>query len=148
MAVEHLSVRPDPAGGPHRYRIDVRGHQVVVDQPEPLGSDTAPTPTELWIMGLASCVAFYAGRYCQRHGIDPTGLVVDTDWVMADDRPARVARIDVRLTPPPALPAERLPALLAVSRRCTVHNSLEQTPSVTVGAVVRGQYDPDGRAVD
>jgi uncharacterized OsmC-like protein len=133
-----MRVRPDPAGGPQRYLIGVRDHEIAVDQPAPLGEDTAVTPTELWVAGLASCVAFYAGRYCQRHGVDPTGLVVDTDWAMAEDRPARVARIDVRIIPPPALPAERVPALLAVASHCTVHNSLEQTPAVTVGTVLAG----------
>lgn len=133
--VERMSVRADGGHGSQRYVIAIRGHEIAVDQPEPLGGDSAPTPTELWVAGLASCVAFYAGRYCQRHDIDPTGLAVHTDWVMSADRPARVARIDVRITPPSALPAERVPALLAVANHCTVHNSLEHIPAVTVGTV-------------
>ena len=51
-----------------RFAIDVRGHTLLVDQPaEAGGTDTAPTPTELFIAGLASCVAFYARRYAARH---------------------------------------------------------------------------------
>jgi putative redox protein len=42
-----------------RFSIDIRGHVVNVDQPAYAGgTDTAPTPTELFVAGLASCVAF------------------------------------------------------------------------------------------
>ncbi|MET8897007.1 OsmC family protein [Streptomyces albogriseolus] len=46
------------------YTVDVRGHRLRVDQPlDAGGTDTAPTPTELFAASLATCVAFYAGRY-------------------------------------------------------------------------------------
>jgi putative redox protein len=50
--------------GDDRFAIDVRGHEIVVDQPvDAGGQDTAPTPTELFVASLAGCVAFYARRY-------------------------------------------------------------------------------------
>jgi hypothetical protein len=40
------------------YEVSVRGHQVIVDQPTDAGGqDTAPTPTELFVASLATCVA-------------------------------------------------------------------------------------------
>ena len=46
------------------YEVAVRGHRVLVDQPADAGGeDSAPTPTELFVASLATCVAFYAGRY-------------------------------------------------------------------------------------
>ena len=124
-----------PAGG-RKYVVGVRGHQILVDQPVDLGgNDTGPTPTELFVAGLASCVAFYAGSFLHRHGIAADGMRVDVDWELSETRPARVEHIDVTLTPPTTLPAARWPALLAVARHCTVHNSLEQTPEVSVELV-------------
>jgi hypothetical protein len=38
----------------------------------------------------------------------------------------------LQITPPPAMPAERMPALLAVARACTVHNTLEHAPTVRI----------------
>ncbi|MGA5016447.1 OsmC family protein [Streptomyces griseoincarnatus] len=59
------------------YTVDVRGHRLRVDQPlEAGGTDTAPTPTELFAASLATCVAFHAGRYLHRHGLPRTGLRV------------------------------------------------------------------------
>jgi putative redox protein len=60
--------------GGDRFRIRGRGHEIDVDQPVgDGGEDTAPTPTELFVAGLASCVVFYARRYLARHGLSATG---------------------------------------------------------------------------
>ncbi|MFE9095903.1 OsmC family protein [Streptomyces sp. NPDC007264] len=115
------------------YAVDVRGHRILVDQPtEAGGADSAPTPTELFAASLATCVAFYAGRYLHRHGLDRAGLRVRTEYTMATDRPARVAAVRVTVVPPPGLPDERRAALLAVASHCTVHNTLQQPPEVDI----------------
>ena len=119
--------------GGERYDIEVRGHHLAVDQPaEAGGEDFAPTPVELFVASLAGCIAYYAGRYLARHGFDRKGLVVRAGYTMAGDRPARVAAIRVAVHPPDGFPAERVAALTAVVKRCTVHNSLEQPPDVVV----------------
>jgi uncharacterized OsmC-like protein len=47
--------------GGDRFVLEVRGHQLYVDQPrEAGGSDAGPTPTELFVASLAGCVGFYA----------------------------------------------------------------------------------------
>src|SRR5450759_5286628 len=69
MRVEHR--------GDDKFDINIRGHVVRVDQPvKDGGEDTAPTPTELFIASLASCVAFYARRYRARHDLPTDGLAV------------------------------------------------------------------------
>jgi putative redox protein len=119
--------------GGDRYAVQVREHQLIVDQPANAGgTDLGPTPVELFVASLASCVAHYTGGFLARHHICREGLRVDTSWQMSQDRTARVASITLQITPPPALPPERLPALLAVARACTVHNSLERTPDVCI----------------
>lgn len=142
---ETITVRPDTGGtGGDRYMIHTRGHQIPVDQPiEDGGADTAPTPTELFVAGLVSCVAFYAGRYLTRHGIDRTGLSVTAGWTMATGRPARVGRVDITITPPAALPGDRIPALLAVASHCTVHNSLGMPPEVSISMTPDGPRERD-----
>ena len=124
-------LRVEHRGG-DKFAIGIRGHVVTVDQPEEVGGeDTAPTPTELFVAGLASCVAFYARRYLRRHHLDDAGLVVEASYRMGE-KPARVSGVDIEVLPPPSLPADRRDAFLAVARHCTVHNSLELPPEVTV----------------
>ncbi|WP_155056044.1 OsmC family protein [Streptomyces blattellae] len=115
------------------YEVDIRGHRVLVDQPmEAGGRDTAPTPVELFAASLATCVAFYAGRYLHRHKLPRTGLRVRTEFTMAFDRPARVDTVRIVITPPPALSAQRHAAMLAVASHCTIHNTLRRPPEVDI----------------
>jgi uncharacterized OsmC-like protein len=124
-----------------RFAVDVRGHTVFVDQPlDAGGTDVAPTPTELFVASLASCVAFYARRYLLRHHIDSTGLAVSASYAIGG-RPARVREIRVLISPPSALPAERRDAFLAVASHCTVHNTLTAPADVDIAlaAAVRSE---------
>ncbi len=115
------------------YEIAIRGHRLMVDQPaEAGGDDAAPTPTEMFVASLASCVAFYAGRYLTRHGHSRTGLMVSASYELAADRPARVSAIRIGVKVPTDLPEDRWPALAAVASHCTVHNSLHHVPHVDI----------------
>jgi putative redox protein len=113
-----------------RFGVRVRGHTFEVDQPD--SGDAAPTPTELFVASLASCVAFYAGRFFERHGIDRTGLGVTCEWAFADDRPARVATIKIRVATPPGFPDGKRDRLQAVVDHCTVHTSITMPPDISI----------------
>lgn len=116
-----------------RFEVAIRQHVVHVDQPaQDGGDDTGPTPTELFVAGLASCVAFYARRFLARHGLPDKGLAVTAEFTMAE-HPARVGEIRAEITLPDGVPEERRSALLAVALHCTVHNSLEHPPQVVIG---------------
>lgn len=115
-----------------RFRIGIRGHVIAVDQPESDGgTDTAPTPTELFVASLASCVAFYARRYLTRHGLPEDGLAVTADAEFGA-KPSRVATMVLSLTLPEGVPQDKRAALLAVASHCTVHNTLEHSPHVRI----------------
>lgn len=126
------SMRVDYRSG-DRFDISIRDHVVTVDQPADVGGDDAgPTPTESFVAGLASCVAFYARRYLRRHKLDTSGLTVETSYRMAS-KPPRVSRVDLQIRLPLELPPERRKGLLAVASHCTVHNSIASEPEITVG---------------
>lgn len=115
-----------------RFAVDVRGHTVLVDQPlDAGGTDAAPTPTELFVAALASCIGFYARRYLLRHAIDADGLAVSASYEIGG-RPVRVRSLKVLITPPAALPVQRRDAFLAVASHCTVHNTLTAPADVAI----------------
>jgi uncharacterized OsmC-like protein len=121
--------------GGDRFGIGIRQHEVVVDQPDT--GDAGPTPTELFVASLASCAAFFAGRFLGRHGIDASGLRVTARHRMADDPPSRVNAIDLILAVPAGVPAHLEPRLRAVVERCTVHNSIARTPTIALELAIR-----------
>jgi putative redox protein len=115
------------------FLVRVGGHILSVDQPEEVGGeDRGPTPTQLFVAGLAACVAFYAGRYLRRHDVDVSGLSVESDFTMSEDRPSRVTSISIRVRVPAALGPELWTALERVVEHCTVHNSLQDPPLVRI----------------
>ena len=119
--------------GGESYAIATRGHMLLTDQPAAAGgADTAMTPTELLIASLSSCVAFYAGRYLARHGLNRDGLHVTATFTAATDRPARVAAVRLAIRVPGGIPPSRQAALLAVASHCTVHNTLRQAPDIAI----------------
>jgi uncharacterized OsmC-like protein len=116
-----------------RFRVRIRSHELTVDQPvDDGGGDAGPTPTELFVAGLASCVAFYAERFLARHGLPMDGLAVECDYAFAQDRPARVRSIELRVVLPDAFPGAKRAALQAVVEHCTVHNSIVHAPDISI----------------
>lgn len=122
------------------FEVEVRGHSFWVDQPVPDGGDDfGPTPTELFVAGLASCVGFYAARFLSRHDIAPTGLAVDCAYEMSTDRPARVSRVTLDVRLPAGFPEQRREALMRVVEHCTVHNSIRMAPEVEIALTAAEQ---------
>jgi uncharacterized OsmC-like protein len=137
-------IRVEHRGG-DAFDVSIGHHVLRVDQPvDDGGEDSGPTPTELFVAGLASCVAHYARRFLHRHALSTEGLTVTATFAMAEDRPARVADISVEIGLPADVPEDRVGALLAVARHCTVHNSLDRPPRVRVN--VEGSDVPESGA--
>jgi uncharacterized OsmC-like protein len=115
-----------------RFLVRIRDHELVTDQPaESGGGDVGPTPTELFVASLVSCVGFYAERYLRRHDLPSEGLRV-TGWFTMADTPARVDAVRIAVELPEGIPDKRRETLLAVVEKCTVHNSLRHAPDVRI----------------
>ncbi len=116
-----------------RFTITVRGHDITIDQPlEDGGGDTGPTPSELFVASLAGCVGYFAERFLVRHDIPAAGLGVHATYAYAEDAPSRVSSIELQLAVPDGFPESKIPALMRVVDRCTVHDSLRQAPQVRI----------------
>ena len=105
----------------------------MVDQPVADGDDDiGPTPIELFVAGLATCVGFYAERFLQRHQLPADGLRVACSFDMAADGPARVSAIRLTVDVPALLSPGQRVALERVLDHCTVHNSIRRAPDVRI----------------
>ena len=126
--------------GDDRHRVTVRGHHLFVDQPQGEGvSEAGPTPVELFVASLASCVAHYA-----RRGLGPTGPgpTVHARWTMSDSAPWRVTTVDIDVLLPPGTSPARLAAAERSVAHCTVHNTLMDAPIVAISAAVAAPPAP------
>src|ERR1700737_5014025 len=99
MATGSAAIRAEHQGG-DRLLMTVRGHELYSDQPiEDGGEDTAATPTEIFLAGLAGCVAFYAERFLRRNRLTTEGLEVTCDYLWAEN-PHRVGEISLDVGAP------------------------------------------------
>ena len=130
--------------GAHRFEVNVEGHRLFVDEGVAAGGrDSGPTPTELLAASLASCAAAYAESYLSTHGFSTAGLAVACHYRLSSGQPSRVAAIDITVTSPAELPADRRRALLKAVEQCMVGNTLRMPPmiSVVVAAAERSLVD-------
>jgi putative redox protein len=130
MAIEDRPIQVRYLGG-DRLRIDAGGHTLFSDQPvEDGGEGTAPSPTEIFVAGLAGCIAFYAERFLRRHHLSTEGLTVSCGFGWAEN-PHRVGEIAVDVEAPGLVPEKR-EAFERVIDHCTVHSTLRHEPQVRV----------------
>ena len=121
------------------FRFDVTSgtHTLVTDQPvEDGGSDAGPTPVELFVGSLASCVGYFVGRYCARHQIPCEGLTIDVECSYAE-QPHRVGLVELKLNLPANLTPEQRERLLKIAHGCTIHQSLVVPPKVEIHLAAR-----------
>jgi putative redox protein len=99
-------------------------HRILIDVPASMGgSDRGPTPPDLFVASLGSCVAAFVVAYCGRTGLDATDLAVDVDYDKADD-PTRLVNLRVTIRLPHAECGDREAAIRRVAEHCPVHESI------------------------
>jgi organic hydroperoxide reductase OsmC/OhrA len=111
--------------GNYSATVDVRGHTIAVDEPEPVGENSGVMPTELLAAGLASCFALALGHVARREGAELPGLVVDVEAERAG-RELRYGRLV--LTARAAVPLDSYMA--SAQRLCWVSNTFNAPPDI------------------
>lgn len=109
----------------------LRGHTVRTDQPVPNGGDSAMSPFDLFFASLATCMGYYALRFCQERGIATDGLGVRLNTEQ-DDAKKRVARVSVELTLPPGFPEKYRGAILRAVDHCAVKRHVLEPPEFQI----------------
>ena len=111
-------------GGGLRHTVQVRDHQIVVD--EPLisgGEDAGPDPRELLAVSLASCTAITMEMYAARKGWDIGHVEVDVEYSPAER--GCPTRFELVMRLPDDLPEEQVERLRVIAAKCPVHRALD-----------------------
>ena len=110
-----------------------RTHAVIIDQPkENGGGDEGPTPPELFVDSLGSCIGVYVLAFCRNTGLNPEGMKIILEWEKANDKPVRIKSINTRIELPSADVGARKAALLKVAESCLIHKTIKHQPGITI----------------
>lgn len=101
------------------------GEKITTDAPlENGGLGKAFSPTDLCAAALASCIVTAMAAYAENHGIDLSGLEMDIEKIIADER---IGQIDIVLNMPDRVYTDKEKMILQrVAHTCGVHNSLSE----------------------
>jgi putative redox protein len=106
------------------HRIDIRQHQLVVDEPaEQGGDDEGPSPQELLAASLASCTAVTIEMYAKRKGWDVGSIEVECEYIPAERGSPTKFELALRL--PSNLSEEQIERLTVIAAKCPVHQTLD-----------------------
>ena len=112
------------SGASFTHRIDIRHHQLTVDEPpERGGEDEGPTPQELLAASVASCTAITIEMYAKRKGWDIGPIEVSCEYTMAERGSPTRFRLITRL--PRSCSDEQIERLRVIAAKCPVHRTLD-----------------------
>lgn len=112
--------------GDMEFEAIIGEHRLTVDVSEGRGGKgRGPRSTQLFVASLASCVAVFVASYCERSGLDATGLSVDVNYGEDDAEPSYLADLEVVINLPNAEVGGRLEAIRRVAEHCPVHETVE-----------------------
>ncbi len=114
-----------PGGVAVEARLD--GHTVRTAQPSPQGGDSAPSPCDLFLASLATCMGFYALRFCQERQLPTEGLGLTLSPERDLER-RRVSAILVEVRMPPGFPEKYRDGLRRAVDHCAVKKHILEPP--------------------
>lgn len=112
------------------FEATIGNHKILIDlPPASKGKDTGPTPPELFVMSLASCVGMYLVFYCEKAKLDPAGLKIAADYEKTADR---IGKISVEFSLPSAKSEKERREALVWAEKCLIHNTIQHKPEIKI----------------
>lgn len=106
------------------FESKLGNHSVLVDVPPGMGgADRGPTPPELFIASLGTCVGAFVANYCGQAGIDAGDMSIDVAFDKVED-PTRLVNLRVKVNLPNGGCNGREKALRRVAEHCPVHETI------------------------
>lgn len=136
---EGIVIVAESGAGTYTQRITAGNHELVADEPRPVGDDMGPTPYDLLLAALGSCTSMTVRMYAKRKEwpLDQVRVTLQHSRIHAEDcaecetRVGLVNHIDLDLEFIGHLDEEQRQRLLLIAGRCPVHQTLTSEVHIT-----------------
>ena len=98
------------------------------------GTNTAPSPFDLFLASIGTCAGYYALRFCQERGLRTEGLSLSLATVRDEPR-KRLSKIRIEIRLPDGFPEKYRAAILLAADQCSVKRSILEPPAFEIVTV-------------
>lgn len=140
VAAPEGTVTVSEAGsGTYTQQITLGTHQLLADEPRPVGDDAGPTPYDLVLAGLGACTAMTVRMYADRKGwpLESVRVSLRHSRIHADDcaecetQKGLIDHVDVEVELIGDLDDAQRERLLGIAKRCPVHQTLASEVNIS-----------------
>ncbi len=133
----------ESGSGTFTQRITAGHHELVSDEPRPVGDDAGPTPYDLLLAALGSCTSMTVRMYAKRRDwpLDQVRVTLRHSRIHAEDcaecetRVGLIDHIDLDIELIGDLDDDQRQRLLLIAGRCPVHQTL--TSEIDIATTLR-----------
>ena len=116
--------------------VEARFGDFTISTDQPLadgGTNTAPSPFDLFLASLATCAGYYVMAFCRERDLPTEGIALKmtNSW---NDQAHLAENIAIEITLPADFPEKYRRALIRVAGMCTVKRHLENPPAFVITA--------------
>ena len=105
---------------------------VVTDQPEKSGGDnSAPSPTEYFLVSIATCSAYFALKFCRTRDIDYSDMRLKMGYEWDRDQKC-YPKLTIELALPEDFPDKYRAAIIKAMDQCVVKQHLHNPPEFEI----------------
>jgi uncharacterized OsmC-like protein len=104
--------------GGRRFDTEVNRRHFITDH-----AGGGPTPPDLFVASISACIGIYVADYCEKVGLDATGLRVELTFDKSADK-TRLVDFGVTVHLPNAAVGPRREAIRRVASACLIHETL------------------------
>ena len=111
------------------------GRQVTTDQPvDEGGTDTAPTPFDIFLASLATCAGVYVNDFCSHRNIpiDTITLTQSAEFTVDEKGKHVLASVSLTINLPVDFPEKYREAIVRVAELCAVKRAILHPPQFSV----------------
>jgi putative redox protein len=115
-------------------RVRLGSHELLFDQPSsvPGGTDRGPSPLDVLAAAVGACAHYFAAAFLFGRQLPTAGLVVEVETEKSREPVPRLSKIVMRVTLPPSVPVQYLPAIERAIRHCPAYGTLLHAPNVEI----------------
>lgn len=91
------------------------------------GTNTAPSPYDLFLSSIATCAGFYVARFCQERDLPTEGMTMTLD-IERNEELRQLEKVKIAVQLPEGFPDKYKKAVLRAADMCSVKKAILNPP--------------------